>query len=599
MMKRIFALLFCFAFYSGEVHAFTPEFFGVVATSGATPSFFAPLKTTLVPTISTAAPTFTRASAATITDFSGQLWQANSGEARFTGARRVHNLLTFTENFSNASWTTLAGGTGTLPTKTDNYGVAPDGTTTAARLQATIGSGTSISDYSLLRQYFSQNSSVNSVWLKSNTGSTQNVLLNYNNGIVMPVTTSWQRFSYPLSSITFDVGALGGYSTNTLDILIWHPQVEVVPAGQSNQNPSEYVSVGVLSAPYQGANVDGVQYFNYLNGNTVASNVVTAGTGALITNSNSSYANKNGPFGFYSEQASTNLALYSRDMTQTNWVKVNTTAALTQTGIDGAPNSASLITATLANGTVLQTITQAATSATYSVYVKRITGTGTITMQQGATTQTITPTSSWTRYSLPASVLNPVIGFTLATSGDAIAVDGNQLENLAFPTSWVPTTTTSVSRSRDTLTYPLSGIANNTQGSVYAEASFPITIPTSTTVGYGNNYIWDFGANMLNGILYNGTFYLGISGTTSTVTWSTVSANTVYKTASNWTGGNTFTAFLGGSSGAAQGGTVTLSSNLTVGSYGGAGYVMNGNVRNVKIYKKALPTATLQSMTTP
>jgi hypothetical protein len=33
--------------------------------------------------------------------------------------------------------------------------------------------------------------------------------------------------------------------------------------GQSNQNPSEYVSCGVLAAPYYGAGVDGVQYFNY------------------------------------------------------------------------------------------------------------------------------------------------------------------------------------------------------------------------------------------------------------------------------------------------------------------------------------------------
>ena len=39
--------------------------------------------------------------------------------------------------------------------------------------------------------------------------------------------------------------------------------------GQSNQIPSEYVSVGVLSAPYHGANVDGVKYFDTLNGNTV------------------------------------------------------------------------------------------------------------------------------------------------------------------------------------------------------------------------------------------------------------------------------------------------------------------------------------------
>ena len=44
---------------------------------------------------------------------------------------------------------------------------------------------------------------------------------------------------------------------------------------QSNQNPSEYVSTGVLSAPYHGAGVDRAKYFTTNNGNTVSSNIVT------------------------------------------------------------------------------------------------------------------------------------------------------------------------------------------------------------------------------------------------------------------------------------------------------------------------------------
>lgn len=47
--------------------------------------------------------------------------------------------------------------------------------------------------------------------------------------------------------------------------------------------PSEYVSVGVLSAPYHGAGVDGVKYFTYANGNTVdGSGVVTEAQGAAL-----------------------------------------------------------------------------------------------------------------------------------------------------------------------------------------------------------------------------------------------------------------------------------------------------------------------------
>ena len=46
-------------------------------------------------------------------------------------------------------------------------------------------------------------------------------------------------------------------------------QLEEVTA-QTIQAPSEYVSTGVLSAPFHGANIDGLKYFNTLNGNTVS-----------------------------------------------------------------------------------------------------------------------------------------------------------------------------------------------------------------------------------------------------------------------------------------------------------------------------------------
>jgi hypothetical protein len=39
--------------------------------------------------------------------------------------------------------------------------------------------------------------------------------------------------------------------------------------GQTNTNPSEYISVGVLTTPYHGANVDGVCYKITYNNNTI------------------------------------------------------------------------------------------------------------------------------------------------------------------------------------------------------------------------------------------------------------------------------------------------------------------------------------------
>src|SRR3990167_8991150 len=72
-----------------------------------TPSFYAPLKTTIVPSFGSGSltPTFTRASIATEIDFEGRHFTALSGEARMMGARRVHNRLLKTEALENAAWT--------------------------------------------------------------------------------------------------------------------------------------------------------------------------------------------------------------------------------------------------------------------------------------------------------------------------------------------------------------------------------------------------------------------------------------------------------------------------------------------------------------
>jgi len=166
------------------------------------------------------------------------------------------------------------------------------------------------------------------------------------------------------------------------------------------------------------------------------------------------------PLGLLIEDAKTNFCLYNRDLTNAAWVVTNVTAAKNQTGIDGVTNSASSITASNSNGTILQTITSASAARATSAYVKRITGTGVIEMTQdnGTTWTAVTVTSAWTRVTIPsATVTNPVIGFRIATSGDAIAVDGVQLENAigvnaAIPTSVIMTTDAAVTRAGDLAT---------------------------------------------------------------------------------------------------------------------------------------------------
>lgn len=125
--------------------------------------------------------------------------------------------------------------------------------------------------------------------------------------------------------------------------------------------------------------------------------------------------------------------LWSRDMTNAAWVKVNVTAAKDQTGMDGSANAASSLTATLASGTILQTITLASNTVLYAVFAKRLVGTGAVSMSVDGTTWADITSQLSASYALisisQAAVVNPVFGFQFAVSGDKIAVDFNQVTN--------------------------------------------------------------------------------------------------------------------------------------------------------------------------
>lgn len=162
--------------------------------------------------------------------------------------------------------------------------------------------------------------------------------------------------------------------------------------------------------------------------------------------------------GLLVEEARTNVVLWNRDLTNAAWAHVNMTAAKDQTGPDGIANSASSLTAGAANSTSLQTIVLASSARFDTAYVKRITGSGVVemTMDAGATWTPITIPATWGRVSIPTQTLaNPVVGFRIVTSGDAIAVDFVQNENGAFATSPIATTTASATRAADSASLAL------------------------------------------------------------------------------------------------------------------------------------------------
>jgi hypothetical protein len=264
---------------------------------GFSPIFDAPLQSTLELSRGSGSTTFSRAIAETVEDFEGLTKDVLSNEWRSKGARRVENLVT---DFDFTNWDKLSGGNGSAPTVTSGQS-DPNGGSTAYRLQTSLGGGTASGDQSYISHALSSTPTeqLNEVWLKNNGGGTS-VKLALTGPNLVTIDNTWKRYSLSVSSVsTFQIGSRGNHNPVNLDLLIWFPQVEDT-VGQSNKNPSETISVGVESAPYHGAGVDGVKYFTYANGNIVdGSNVVTEAQGAAF-DATDSFNDASGPFGYHS-----------------------------------------------------------------------------------------------------------------------------------------------------------------------------------------------------------------------------------------------------------------------------------------------------------
>lgn len=237
--------------------------------------------------------------------------------------------------------------------------------------------------------------------------------------------------------------------------------------------------------------------------------------------------------GLLIEQGSTNLALHSNDFTNASWTKTTMTAALDQVGPDNVANSASSLLATGTNATALQSVTHASSADVASFWIKRITGTGTIsiTLDGGSTYTDVTSqinSSGYTLVQKTQTVTNPSLGIKLGTNTDKIAVWCGQLEVGAFATSPIVTTTTSVARNADsvTLTSTAQGAFSTTFPlSAYVKASSSaVTTGASATL-----FAWSDGTNnnrerMLYGTSNNVGAETAVSGTPNTATTANTAA---------------------------------------------------------------------------
>lgn len=144
------------------------------------------------------------------------------------------NLLRYSEEFDNGAWAKANGGSAAAPIVTANAGTAPDGTTTADRVQfSTVGS-TSL-DRSILRQNVTTSAVDNSLsfYVKLNSGTSPvTMAFHFNNFIsnTFSVTDEWTKVTMSDTALVvatnFGIMLQGNVTALSADVLVWGAQLE-------------------------------------------------------------------------------------------------------------------------------------------------------------------------------------------------------------------------------------------------------------------------------------------------------------------------------------------------------------------------------------
>lgn len=179
-------------------------------------------------------------------------------------------------------------------------------------------------------------------------------------------------------------------------------------------------------------------------------NVSRSGTGPTVVGSATYY---NGTNFTLAEQ---NLLTYSQIFNNANWTATDLNVTINTVLAPNSTTTASTISASNSNGTLVQSINLNAGTYTFSVWIKRSIGSGNIdiTTDSTGTWSTVAVTSTWARYTITQTLGSSgtkTPGIRIATGGDEIYIWGAQLEQRSVATSYIATTIAPITNSVATL----------------------------------------------------------------------------------------------------------------------------------------------------
>lgn len=141
------------------------------------------------------------------------------------------NLIFWSEELTQYSWTRGSGAGGTLPVVTKDYTISPNGHKTADRVQFNAGASGYSFIYNTPSISFTTTGAF-TIYAKSLTADVQNIAIKFGaSSQVFPVGPEWERLTFlnfgaGTGNIQIGTGAAIGGGDQTLDVALWGAQAE-------------------------------------------------------------------------------------------------------------------------------------------------------------------------------------------------------------------------------------------------------------------------------------------------------------------------------------------------------------------------------------
>ena len=554
--------------------------------------------------------TFTRASSGTYVDSQGAIRTA------------VTNLLLRSEEFNDASWTK------TRSSVTANAITAPNGTLTGDKLIDSTDASTS-HFISQSISFVSGTTYTTSIFAKQ--GEIRFLRLGFN---ATPFgTTQVVFFDLLNGAVSSNPNALAASITNAGDGW-WRLAVTATATSTASDLILVNLSLNGTSSSFTGTGTSGI----FLWGAQLEQSTTVGEYIPTTSTINSAPRFDHNPttgesLGLLVEEPRTNLVQQSDNFSDVYWVKTDMTITANESTAPDGTLTADLLTNTSASAALNNNITKDTTIRTYtaSLWVKSASTSFTMTLDNGGTANrgraqfnlstnnidgvftqgTFTNTSAtltpfpdgWVRLTLTTTTsTGTTVRFRpfFTTAGATARIWGAQVEEGAFPTSYIPTTTATVTRSADVASITganFSSWYNQTEGTVFAEfmprtfsqACGLLSLDDGTTSERLQTRLNTSG---------NGTFVVADGGSVQANFGTTASAslNTKGKLATSFAA-NSFKASLNGGSVASDtSGTLPTVTQAVIGNAVGAS-IFNGPLSRITFWPKELSESTLQQVT--